>query len=74
MDHNTASNIACNFNGYLVCQMPADTVEMELKIKTTRAKYTLHKDTCMRTERYRPWDKVTRDKKSTLGEGQQEKR
>ena len=51
MDHNTALNIACDFNGYLIYQMPADTVEMELKIKTTRGKYTLHKDTCTRTER-----------------------
>ena len=58
MDHNTALNFACNFNGYLVCQMPADTVEMELKIKTTRGKYTLHKYTCMRTERYHLWDRA----------------
>ena len=49
MDHNTALKIICDFDGYLVCQMPADTVEVELKIKTTRGKYTLHKDTCMRT-------------------------
>ena len=58
MDHNTALNIACDFDWYLVCQMPADTVEMELKIKSTRGKYTLHKDTCMRTERYHQWDRV----------------
>ena len=64
MDHNTALNVACDFDGYLVCQMPADTVEMELKIKTTRGKYTLHKDTCMRTERYCPWDRV--DKRSKI--------
>ena len=64
MDHNTALNIACNFSGYLMCQMPADTVEMELKIKTTRGKYTLHKDTCTRTERYCPWDRA--DKRSKI--------
>ena len=58
MAHNTALNVTCNFNGYLVCQMPADTVEKELRIKTTRGKYTLHKDTCTRTERYCPWDRV----------------
>ena len=58
MDCNTALNVACDFNGYLVCQMPADTVEMELKIKTTRGKYTLNKDTCMRTERYCLWDRA----------------
>ena len=62
MDHNTALNVACNFNGYLVCWMPADTIELELKIKTTRRKYTLHKNTCMRTERYHPWDRA--DKRS----------
>ena len=64
MDSNTASNVACDFNGYLVCQMPADTVEMEMKIKTTRGKYTLHKDTCTRTERYHPWDRA--DKRSKV--------
>ena len=58
MDCNTALNIACDFNGYLGCQMPADTVERELKIKTTRGIYTLHKDSCMRTERFCLWDRV----------------
>ena len=27
-------NIACDFQGFLVCQMPKDIVEIELKIKT----------------------------------------
>ena len=44
--------------------MPANTVEVELKIKMTRGKYTLNKDTCMRTERYHPWDRV--DKRSKI--------
>ena len=44
--------------------MPADTVEMELKIKTKRGKYTLHQDTCTRTERYHPWDRA--DKRSKI--------
>ena len=64
MDCNTALNIAYDFNGYLVCQMPANTVEMELKIKTTRGKYMFHKDTCTRTERYHLWDRV--DKRSKI--------
>ena len=64
MEHNTALNVACDFNGYLVCQMPADTVEVELKIKMTRGKYTLNKDTCLRTERYHPWDRA--DKRSKI--------
>ena len=44
--------------------MPADTVEVELKIKMTRGKYILNKDICTRTERYRPWDRV--DKRSKI--------
>ena len=64
MEHNTALNVSCDFARYLVCQMPADTVEVELKIKTTRGKYTLNKDTCMRTERYHPWNMA--DKRSKI--------
>ena len=58
MDSNTALNITYDFDGYLVYKMPADTVEMELKMKTKRGKYTLHKDTCTRTERYHLWERV----------------
>ena len=60
MEHNTTLNVLCNFNGYLVCQIPKNTIEVELKIKTNRGKDTLHKDTCSRTERYHPWDRVDR--------------
>ena len=52
MNTNTALNATCEFDGYLVCKMPADMVDMELKIKTRRGNYTLHKDTNTRTERY----------------------
>ena len=27
-------SIACNFQGFLVCQIPKDVLEVELKIKT----------------------------------------
>ena len=60
MENNTSLNISWDFNGYLVCQIPMNTVEVELKIKTTQGKYNLSKDTCMRTERYCPWDRVDR--------------
>ena len=62
MEHNTALNVSCDFDGYLVCQIPADMVEVELKIQPTRRKYTLNKDTCTRTERYCLWDRE--DKRS----------
>ena len=60
MEHNTALNLSCNFNGYLACQMPANTVEVELKIKMTQGKYTFNKDTCTRMEMYCPWGRVDR--------------
>ena len=58
MEHNTALNISCDFNGYHVCQMPTNMVEVELKIKTTQGKYTLQKDACTRTEKYHPCNRV----------------
>ena len=58
MNSNITLNITCDFNGYLLCQMPAEMVEMELKIKTKRGKYTLHKDTCTRTESHHPWERA----------------
>ena len=36
MDHNITLNTTCEFDGYLIYKMPADMVEMELKIKTRR--------------------------------------
>ena len=52
MNSNSALNVTCEFDGCLVCKMPADRVEMEFKIKTRGGKYTLHKDTNTRTKRY----------------------
>ena len=60
MENNKALNVSCNFDGYLVCQIPANTEEVELKIKTTRGKCTLIKDAHTRTERYPPWDRANR--------------
>ena len=60
MDNNQALSVTCDFNGFLVCQIPKNTVKVELKIKTTRGKYTLNKDTYTRTERYHPWNRANR--------------
>ena len=51
-------SVACNFQGFLVCQMPKDVVEVKLKIKTKWGKFILHTDHHMRMEKYRPWKKV----------------
>ena len=60
MENNKALNVSCDFDGYLVCQIPDNTVEVELKIKTTRGKYILIKDAYTRTEKYHPWDRADR--------------
>ena len=60
MECNATVNISCDFNSYLVCQMPTNTVEVELKIKTTWGKYTLNKNMCTRRERYHPLDRADR--------------
>ena len=49
-------NVSCDFQGYLVCQMHKDVVEVELKVKTKWGKFTLAKDFHSRTEKYHPWD------------------
>ena len=53
-------NVSCDFNGYLVFQILKNTIKVELKIKTTRGKYTLNKDPYTRTGRYSPWDRADR--------------
>ena len=63
MNSNTALNTTYEFDGYLVCRMPADMIEMELKIKTRRGKYTFHEDTNTRTERYCLWERVEKRSK-----------
>ena len=51
-------NVSCDFSGFLVCQIPKDMIEVELKIKTKWGKYTLLKDFYTRTEKYRPWKRA----------------
>ena len=59
MDHPQQLSIACDFQGFLVCQIPKDVIKVELKIKTKWGKFTLHIDQHTRTEKYRPWKKVS---------------
>ena len=51
--------VSCNFQGFLVCQIPKDVIKVELKIKTKWGKFTLHTDQHTRMEKYRPWQKVS---------------
>ena len=55
-------SISVDFQGYLVCQIPADALEVELKIKIKWGKFTLHMDQFTRTEKYRIWRKASKHK------------
>ena len=55
-------SISVDFQDYLVCQIPADALEVELKIKTKWGKFTLHTDQFTRPEKYRAWRKASRCK------------
>ena len=54
--------ISLDFQGYMVYQIPADALQVELKIKTKWGKFILHMDQFTRTEKYRVWRKVNRCK------------
>ena len=44
--------VSCNFqDGLLVCELPKDTVEIVLKVKTRWGKHTLIEDQHSRTEK-----------------------
>ena len=55
-------SISVDFQGYLVCQIPVDALEVELKIKTKWGKFTLHTDQFTKTEKYRAWRKANKCK------------
>ena len=49
-------NASCNFNlGYLICDIPDNTMQMVVKIKMTFGKHTLVEDQEQRMVKYRPW-------------------
>ena len=62
MNQSQPLSISVDFQGYLVCQIPADALEVEHKIKTKWGKFTLHTEQFTRTEKYRAWRKANRHK------------
>ena len=52
MNQSQQLSVNLDFQGLLVCQIPKDAVEVELKIKTKWGKFTLHTDQYTRTEKY----------------------
>ena len=56
-------NATCNFTiGYLICDIPDNTLEIVVKIKTTFGKYMLVEDRERRTVKYRPWGRHNQPK------------
>ena len=58
--NNKMLNATCNLEGYLFCRMPADTLEVEIKVKTKWGKHTMFQDTHTCTEKFHSWDRVDR--------------
>ena len=54
MTLNKSLNTTCNLDGYLFCRMPADTLEVEIKVKTKWGKYSIFQDTYTCTKSIAP--------------------
>ena len=56
-------NASCNFNsGYLICDIPNNTVKVVVKIKTMFGNHILVKDQEWRMVKYRTWGKWNQSK------------
>ena len=57
---NKTLSATCDLDGYLFCRMPADTLEVEIKVKTKWGKYSMFQDTYTHTEKCYTWDRANR--------------
>ena len=57
---NKTLNATCDLDGYLFCRMPADTLEVEIKVKRKWGKYSMFQDIYTHTEKYHAWDRADR--------------
>ena len=59
-------NLRCDFdNGFFTCNLPGDTILLEVKVKTKTGNHTLVRDTEKWTEKFRPRKKPTKDGKTS---------
>ena len=59
-------NSRCDFkNGFFTCDLPEDAVLLVVKVKTRMGNHTLVEDTEKWTEKFRPWKKLAKDRKSS---------
>ena len=57
-------NSRCDFeNGFFSCDLPEDAILLILKVKTKSGNQTLVEDTEKRTEKFRPWKKLSKEGK-----------
>ena len=64
MTLNKSLNTTCDLDGYLFYRMPAEALEVEIKVKTKRGKFSMFQDTYTKTEKYHAWDRA--DRRSTV--------
>ena len=59
-------NSRCNFeNGFFTCDLPEDVVLLAVKVKTKTGNHILVEDAERQTEKFRPWKKPTKDRKTS---------
>ena len=59
-------NSRCDFeNGFFTCDLPEDAMLLVVKVKTKTGNHTLVEDTEKWTEKFRPWKKPTKDRKTS---------
>ena len=51
MAFNKTLNATCDVDRYLYCRIPADTLEVEIKVKTKWGKFRMCQDTYTHTEK-----------------------
>ena len=57
---NKSLHATCDLDGYLFCRMPAEALEVEIKVKTKWGKFSMFQDTYTKTEKYCAWERADR--------------
>ena len=58
MTLNKSLNVTCDLDRYLFYKMPAEALEVEIKVKTKWGKFSMIQDIHTRTEKYHAWEKA----------------
>ena len=55
---NKSLYTTCDLDGYLFCKMPAEALDVEIKVKTKWGRFSMLQDIHTRTEKYHAWEKA----------------